>query len=104
MGVEFGGKEHEAAIAHILDAAHAARKTAAIFCARTSVFLLIVQHVLIVNLVRTGLDGAQAASRYKQGFDMVSIATDIDTLVAGFADHAAQAGAGEAKVKSGYST
>ena len=33
MQVEFGGKEHEAAIAKILAAAKAANKTAAIFCA-----------------------------------------------------------------------
>jgi len=32
MQVEFGGKEHEAAIAKILAAAKAANKTAAIFC------------------------------------------------------------------------
>lgn len=32
MQVEFGGKEHEAAIAKILAAAKAANKIAAIFC------------------------------------------------------------------------
>lgn len=36
MQVEFGGKEHEAAIAKILAAAKAANKTAAIFCRRPS--------------------------------------------------------------------
>ena len=32
MNVEFGGKEHEDAIAKVLAAAHSAGKTAAIFC------------------------------------------------------------------------
>jgi hypothetical protein len=32
LNVEFGGKEHEAAIQKTLDAAHKAGKTAAIFC------------------------------------------------------------------------
>ena len=32
MNVEFGGQEHEAAIAKVLKAAHDAGKTAAIFC------------------------------------------------------------------------
>jgi hypothetical protein len=36
MQVEFGGKEHEAAIAKILAAAKAANKTAAIFCTSKS--------------------------------------------------------------------
>lgn len=54
MNVEFGGKEHEEAIQRILDAAHKAGKTAAIFCT----------------------SGAQAKSRLDQGFDMVSIITD----------------------------
>jgi 4-hydroxy-2-oxoheptanedioate aldolase len=36
MQVEFGGKEHEAAIAKILAAAKAAGKIAAIFCESTS--------------------------------------------------------------------
>jgi 4-hydroxy-2-oxoheptanedioate aldolase len=35
MQVEFGGKEHEAAIAKILAAAKAAGKIAAIFCEST---------------------------------------------------------------------
>jgi len=32
MNVQFGGEEHEAAIARVLKAAHDAGKTAAIFC------------------------------------------------------------------------
>ena len=37
MNVQFGGEEHEAAIAKVLKAAHAANKTAAIFCECLSV-------------------------------------------------------------------
>ncbi|KAF7321041.1 putative Phosphoenolpyruvate/pyruvate domain-containing protein [Mycena chlorophos] len=64
MGVEFGGKEHEAAISRILEETHKAGKIAGIFC----------------------LTGEQAERRFAQGFDMVSVTTDIDTLVGGFAD------------------
>jgi 2-keto-3-deoxy-L-rhamnonate aldolase RhmA len=35
LGVPHGGEAHEAAIAHVLDAAKRAGKTAAIFCARS---------------------------------------------------------------------
>ncbi|KAI0036430.1 Phosphoenolpyruvate/pyruvate domain-containing protein [Vararia minispora EC-137] len=82
MGVQFGGEEHEAAIQRILDATHAAGKIAAIFC----------------------LDGSQAAKRFEQGFDMVSVSTDIDTLIASFADHAAKAGGVSVDAKPSYST
>lgn len=58
MNVPFGGEEHQAAIARTLAAAHAAGKTAAIFCA----------------------NGEQAAQRLEQGFDMVSIATDVGVI------------------------
>ncbi|KAK7039229.1 putative ribokinase [Paramarasmius palmivorus] len=63
MGVEFGGAEHEAAISKILNACKKAGKVAAIFC----------------------LTGEQAAKRFAQGFDMVSVTTDIDTITDGFA-------------------
>ncbi|KAJ6524583.1 Phosphoenolpyruvate/pyruvate domain-containing protein [Mycena capillaripes] len=63
MGVEFGGSEHEAAIAKILDATKKAGKVAGIFC----------------------LTGEQAERRFAQGFNMVSVTTDIDTLADGFA-------------------
>ncbi|KAK1225983.1 hypothetical protein PQX77_000684 [Marasmius sp. AFHP31] len=63
MGVEFGGKEHEDAISKILAACKKHKKYAAIFC----------------------LNGDQAAERFAQGFDMVSVTTDIDTLTDGFA-------------------
>ncbi|KAJ7452167.1 Phosphoenolpyruvate/pyruvate domain-containing protein [Mycena galericulata] len=63
MGVEVGGAEHEAAIATILDATKKVGKIAGIFC----------------------LTGEQAQKRFTQGFDMVSVTTDIDTLFDGFA-------------------
>jgi len=62
MQVKFGGEEHEAAIAKILSAAKAAGKTAAIFCT----------------------SGAQARQRLEQGFDMVSLCTDVGTVAAAF--------------------
>ncbi|KAH0428478.1 hypothetical protein CcaCcLH18_09036 [Colletotrichum camelliae] len=55
MGVERGGQEHEAAIQKALGAAHAANKKCAIFCT----------------------DGADALTRVKQGFDMISVNTDV---------------------------
>ncbi|KAJ7042802.1 Phosphoenolpyruvate/pyruvate domain-containing protein [Mycena alexandri] len=63
MGVEVGGPEHEAAIAKILEATKKAGKVAGIFC----------------------LTGEQAEKRFNQGFDMVSVTTDIDTLSDGMA-------------------
>ncbi|KAK0236905.1 Pyruvate/Phosphoenolpyruvate kinase-like domain-containing protein [Armillaria nabsnona] len=84
MGVEFGGVEHEAAISKILDACKKAGKAAAIFC----------------------LTGEQAAKRFTQGFDMVSVTTDIDTLTDVFAA-ALQAATGQSNAftaaGSGYS-
>ncbi|ORX35939.1 Pyruvate/Phosphoenolpyruvate kinase-like domain-containing protein [Kockovaella imperatae] len=62
LGVEFGGKEHEAAIAKILKAAKDAGKYAAIFCS----------------------SGAQSKMRLEQGFDMVSICTDVGAIAAEF--------------------
>ena len=45
-----------------------------------------------LNDVRgVGGNGEQARVRVEQGFDMVSIATDVDVLVQGFAAHAAAA-------------
>ncbi|CAG8249888.1 unnamed protein product [Penicillium olsonii] len=55
MRVTHGGQEHEAAIQRILDAARAAGKKAAIFCS----------------------GGDDALRRTQQGFDMVSINTDV---------------------------
>ncbi|WWC58642.1 uncharacterized protein I303_101186 [Kwoniella dejecticola CBS 10117] len=76
MNVKFGGEEHEAAIAKTLKAAHAAGKTAAIFCP----------------------NGQVAKQRLDQGFDMVSIAVDNACLAAemerqmGFATGTTKAG------------
>ncbi|KAL4928951.1 HpcH/HpaI aldolase family protein [Aspergillus undulatus] len=61
IGVQRGGEEHEAAIQRILKAAKAAGKTAAIFCS----------------------DGSDAQRRIQQGFDMVSIVTDVGVLGSG---------------------
>ncbi|CAG8289239.1 unnamed protein product [Penicillium salamii] len=55
MRVTHGGEEHEAAIERILNAAHSAGKKAAIFCS----------------------GGADSRRRIQQGFDMVSITTDV---------------------------
>lgn len=61
MGVPFGSDKHNEAIARILKAAHDHGKTAAIFCS----------------------NGEQARQRLEQGFDMVSIATDVGVIVKG---------------------
>jgi 4-hydroxy-2-oxoheptanedioate aldolase len=59
MGVAFGSDAHNAAIERILAAAHKHNKTAAIFCS----------------------NGEQARARLAQGFDMVSVTTDIGCIV-----------------------
>lgn len=59
MGVEFGGAEHNAAIARILKAGHDAGKKVAIFC----------------------VNGEQARTRLDQGFDLVSVSTDMSALL-----------------------
>ncbi|KAK7441770.1 hypothetical protein VKT23_009207 [Stygiomarasmius scandens] len=82
MGVEFGGPEHEAAIAKILAACKKAGKVAAIFC----------------------LTGEQAAKRFAQGFQMVSVTTDIDTLTDGFAAALSAATGQVAAGVKGYTT
>ncbi|KWU44888.1 Phosphoenolpyruvate/pyruvate domain-containing protein [Rhodotorula sp. JG-1b] len=58
MNVEFGGEQHESAIAKVLKATKAAGKYASIFC----------------------LNGEQARKRLEQGFDMASVATDTASL------------------------
>lgn len=65
LGVPRGGDEHEAAIQSVLRACKAHGKKAAIFC--------------------TG--GEQAAQRAAQGFDMVSVVTDIGALGDVMAQH-----------------
>lgn len=53
----------------------------------------------------TGLTGEQAAKRFEQGFDMVSVTTDIDTLTDGMAAALnAATGSNAAFTGSGYST
>ncbi|RSL72530.1 hypothetical protein CEP51_011870 [Fusarium floridanum] len=61
MGVTRGSEEHEAAIQKTLKAAKLAGKKTAIFCT----------------------NGAQARSRAQEGFDMVSIITDLGVLEEG---------------------
>ncbi|RTE77654.1 hypothetical protein BHE90_007882 [Fusarium euwallaceae] len=61
MGVTRGSEEHEAAIQKTLRAAKSAGKKTAIFCT----------------------NGAQARSRAQEGFDMVSIITDLGVLEEG---------------------
>ncbi|KKK21354.1 hypothetical protein ARAM_002640 [Aspergillus rambellii] len=61
MGVIRGGEEHEAAIQRILRAAKSAGKKVAIFCT----------------------DGVDARKRAEQGFDLVSITTDVGVLGGG---------------------
>lgn len=79
MNVEFGGEAHNAAIARILKAAHAHGKTAAIFCG----------------------NGETARARLEQGFDMVSVATDIGSLVAQMGRELADAGGAVQEKKGG---
>ncbi|KAF9886584.1 hypothetical protein FE257_011356 [Aspergillus nanangensis] len=81
MGVVRGGEEHEAAIQRTLKAAKAAGKKAAIFCT----------------------EGAQARMRAEQGFDMVSIVTDLAALEGGITQQLAAAqNTGEAGKRDGY--
>ncbi|KAL3471193.1 Pyruvate/Phosphoenolpyruvate kinase-like domain-containing protein [Aspergillus californicus] len=61
MGIQRSGEEHEAAIQRILKAAKSAGKKAAIFCT----------------------DGTDAQNRAQQGFDMVSVVTDVGVLGSG---------------------
>lgn len=81
MGVERGGEEHEAAIQRILKATKAAGKTAAIFC--MSPDLLSTEDEECILTTSLGTDGAQAKQRADQGFDMVSIVTDLAALESG---------------------
>ncbi|KAF9260460.1 Phosphoenolpyruvate/pyruvate domain-containing protein [Marasmius fiardii PR-910] len=82
LGVEFGSEEHEAAITKVLNACKKHGKVAAIFC----------------------LTGEQAAKRFAQGFDMVSVTTDIDTLTDGFASALSTATGESTAGAKGYST
>jgi len=82
LGVPFGGEAHQSAIARVLEVSHKYGKKAAIYCN----------------------DGAQAQIRAKEGFDMISVATDVDMIAKGFAGQVAAASgdAGGSTVGSGY--
>ncbi|KAJ4481118.1 Phosphoenolpyruvate/pyruvate domain-containing protein [Lentinula aciculospora] len=81
MGVPFASEAHETAITKILAAAKRHGKIAAIFC----------------------LNGEQAAKRFAQGFQMVSVTTDIDTLTTAFANELSAAIGKNTDVNKGYS-
>lgn len=75
--MQFGSEEHEAAIQRTLKAAKAAGKTAAIFCELQSL-------AVSIELTLQGTSGEQAKMRLSQGFEMVSIVTDVGALAAAF--------------------
>ncbi|PWY75438.1 Phosphoenolpyruvate/pyruvate domain-containing protein [Aspergillus heteromorphus CBS 117.55] len=75
MGVVRGGQEHEAAIQRVLKATHDAGKKAAIFCT----------------------DGNDAKERIRQGFDMVSVNTDVGVIRNGMLGELRVAVGGSAK-------
>ncbi|KAJ3869362.1 Phosphoenolpyruvate/pyruvate domain-containing protein [Lentinula novae-zelandiae] len=81
MGVQFGSEAHEAVISKILASAKKHGKVAAIFC----------------------LNGEQAAKRFAQGFQMVSVTTDIDTLTTAFAKELTAATGKTTDAVKGYS-
>ena len=54
-------------------------------------------------LYPTGTNGDQARVRAEQGFDMISVATDVDVLSQGFVAHMSSALGQQSKVGSGYS-
>lgn len=80
IGVERAGPEHEAAIQRILKAAKGAGKTAAIFCT----------------------DGSDAQRRIQQGFDMVSVTTDVGALANAMSGELGIASGQAAQKREGY--
>lgn len=89
MDVEFGGQEHEKAIAGVLEAAHKAGKKAAIFC-KPLPLLCFAAHKHSPGVWRRynpkcgspiGVSGDKAKKRLDQGFDMVSCLTDTDAMI-----------------------
>lgn len=74
MRVTRGGEEHETAIQRVLNAARSAGKKAAIFC---MCYLLWSSLRLRLTSLSIGSDGDDALRRIQQGFDMVSITTDV---------------------------
>jgi 4-hydroxy-2-oxoheptanedioate aldolase len=73
MRVTRGGEEHESAIKRVLAAAKSSGKKAAIFCMCCRFRSLL----CIANVYLSGSDGDDALRRTQQGFDMVSIITDV---------------------------
>ena len=70
---------------------------------QTPRFLL--DFLTILTGLPSGTNGEQAKARAAQGFDMISIATDVDVISLGFAAHMASAtGANATGSGSGYST
>lgn len=83
----------------MLEVAHKYGKKAAFYCAQ---IILLSNSLSDVSL--EGTNGEQAKARAAQGFDMISIATDVDVLSLGFAAHMASAtGAKIGGSGSGYS-
>jgi 4-hydroxy-2-oxoheptanedioate aldolase len=95
MGVTRGSEEHEAAIQKTLKAAKVAGKKAAIFCKSRTISFDGGQESDVV----TGTNGAQARSRAQEGFDMVSIITDLGVLEEGMIRELAVATDGQAQEK-----
>ena len=58
----------------------------------------------IVDLRLIGTNGEQSRVRAEQGFDMISIATDVDVLAQTYAAYMTSATGQSATVESGYST
>jgi 4-hydroxy-2-oxoheptanedioate aldolase len=79
MNVPFGSEAHNTAIERILAAAHKYGKTAATFCT----------------------NGEQARARLEQGFDMVSVTTDVGCLVTEMTRQLAVAAGTPVEKKSG---
>lgn len=80
MGVIRGGPEHEAAIQKVFKATKANGKTAAIFCEQASSSLVTTLVQPPQSLTTPGSNGAQARQRAAEGFDMVSVITDVGAL------------------------
>lgn len=101
MGLERGGPEHEAAIQRVLAAAHNAGKKAAIFCESSNGKR---KGNLDSLTISTGTDGKDALRRKNDGFDMISIITDVGVFKSGMVKELriANGEAGEAGARSGY--
>lgn len=106
MGVVRGGKEHEAAIQAILQASKKAGKKTAIFC-ELSIFCPLVGVTAGICTIEDdtltesvlGTSGDQALARSKEGFDMVSIITDLGALEEGISSALWAANGGETNGK-----